>query len=50
MATMLTSQPDYNQLILDVRISGRLYYDPEQNDGSCFRFCAGNGQRSDRDG
>jgi fatty-acyl-CoA synthase len=29
MATMLSSQVDYNQLVLDDRISGRLYYDDE---------------------
>ena len=29
MATMLNSQVDYNQLVLNDRVSGRVYYDPE---------------------
>ena len=28
MATMLSAQADYNQLVQDDRVSGRLYYDP----------------------
>jgi len=29
MATMLNSKVNYNQLVLDDRVSGRVYYDPE---------------------
>lgn len=28
MATMLSAETDYNELVLDDRVSGRLYYDP----------------------
>jgi len=28
MATMLSTQTDYNDLVQDDRVSGRVYYDP----------------------